>query len=283
MGSAAKTSSAIGALERLGPSEIIAAAGLVRRGEVFDLGMELNASMPHNPGFAQFSTAFTQTPEMTGRRSWPFQFSAEVITGCLHVGTHMDALIHIQSAGKIYGGADAADSRTDLGWTAFGQETVAPIIGRGIVLDIADLRGVPRLEDGYEISVEDIKAELSRQGETIRKGDTVLVRTGKIQQWAQPDLYVAGEPGVGREAAIWLYDQGMAVLGTDTTGTEPIPFVDNARTAHVAMLVERGVHLLENMTLEFALDDRARVGLFVALPLKITGATGSWLRPVLVV
>ena len=109
------------------------------------------------------------------------------------------------------------------------------------------------------------------------------MRTGKIQDWGNPSAFQAAEPGVGREAAIWLYDSGMAVLATDTTGTEPLPFVDAAATTHRAMLVDRGVHLLENLNLEELARDRVVEGLFVNLPLKITGATGSWIRPVLVV
>jgi len=88
---------------------------------------------------------------------------------------------------------------------------------------------------------------------------------------------------VGRTAALWLYERGMSVLGTDTTGTEPLPFDDPAVTTHGAMLVEKGVHLIENLYLEDVAQDAAREGLFIALPLKITGATGSWIRPILVV
>lgn len=271
------------AMDRIGNTERLSALALPRSGHVFDLALELNSTMPHNDGFVRFSLAFTQTPESTGKKSWPFQFAAEAIYGALHVGTHMDALIHIQHAGRIYGGALASEARGDAGWTQYGQETVAPMIGRGVVLDIAGLHGVERLEDGYEITIADIEAALAKGNVSIQQGDIVLVRTGKIRQWDDPQKYLAGEPGVGREAAIWMYERGMAVLGTDTTGTEPIPFRDNAATTHGAMLVERGVHLIENMTLEDPAAAGAVTGLFVALPLKITGATGSWIRPVLIV
>jgi len=273
---------AVSALSRIDSAALLAALALPRQGRVYDLGLELNEAIPHNPEFTRFALTFTHTPEGTGAVS-PFQFSADTIIGALHVGTHMDALIHVQAEDRIFGGGLAREARTDRGWKQHGIDTVAPIIGRGVVLDIPALHGVPRLEDGYEITVADLEGALAAAGESARAGDIVIVRTGKIQDWHNPPAFQAAEPGVGRDAAIWLYDAGMAVLATDTTGTEPLPFADPAQTTHRAMLVERGVHLLENLDLEAVGADGIRSGLFVALPLKITGATGSWIRPVLIV
>jgi kynurenine formamidase len=111
----------------------------------------------------------------------------------------------------------------------------------------------------------------------------VLVRTGKIRQFRDPKAFQAGAPGVGLEAAIWLYESGMAVLGTDTASTEPVPFVDPAFSTHRAMLADSGVHLIENLNLEEIASDGVTEAFFVAIPLKITGATGWWVRPVLIV
>jgi kynurenine formamidase len=271
-----------GALSRIDNAAVRAALAIARRGQVFDLGLELNTRIPHNPDFVRFSLAFTQTPEGTGAVS-SFQYSAEAIFGALHIGTHIDSLIHVQKDGRIHGGHLASESRTDRGWTRYGIETVPPILGRAVILDIPRLKGLSRLPDRYEVTIEDLKRELERTDSEIRKGDIVIVRTGKIQDFGDEAAFQAAEPGVGRTAALWLYDAGMAVLGTDTTGTEPLPFDDPAVTTHAAMLVESGVHLIENLNLEEISSANVCEGLFIALPLKITGATGSWLRPVLVV
>lgn len=273
---------AAGALARIDSAALRAALGLATQGRVYDLGLELNEHIPHNPEFTRFALAFTHTPEGTGSLS-PFQYSADTIIGAIHVGTHMDAFIHIQAEDRIFGGALAREARTDRGWKQHGIETVKPIIGRGLVLDIAALHGVGRLDDRYEVTIADLETCLRKTGQTIHGGDIVVVRTGKIQDWNDPPAFQAAEPGVGREAAIWLHEAGMAVLATDTTGTEPLPFDDPAKTTHRAMLVERGVHLLENLDLEEVSRDGVTEGLFIALPLKITGATGSWIRPVLIV
>lgn len=275
-------SNSTSALSRIDATALLKAVQLIRRGEVYDLGLELNARIPHNSEFTRFSHMFTHSPAGTGAGS-PFQFSADTIIGALHVGTHMDAFIHVQAEDRIFGGELAADVLTDRGWTRFGMETVAPIIGRGLVLDIPAIRGVARLPDRYEVTIADIETALANTGQSIRAGDIVLVRTGKIADWTNEAAFQASEPGVGREAAIWLHDHGMAVLASDTTGTEPLPFLDVAHSTHRAMLVDRGVHLLENLNLDAVAADGVTEGLFIALPLKITGATGSWIRPVLVV
>ena len=273
---------AIGALSRIGEHSVQAALAIARRGHVFDLGLEFNSRIPHNPEFVRFAMAFTHTPEMTGKAS-AFQYSVESIFGALHIGTHIDSLIHVQKNDRIYGGHLARDSRDDRGWKKHGIETVPPIVGRALCLDIPRLKGLTRLPDRYEVTIDDLKQELERTGRKIRAGDIVLVRTGKIQDFGDEAAFQAAEPGVGRDAALWLYQAGMAVLGTDTTGTEPLPFNDPAVTTHAAMLVECGVHLIENLYLEDVGREEVSEGLFVALPLKITGATGSWIRPVLIV
>jgi kynurenine formamidase len=278
----ARTPEANGALSRIDESTVQAALGIPRSGRVFDLGLEINSRIPHNSEFVRFAMAFTHTPETTGAAS-PFQYCVESVFGALHIGTHIDSLIHIQKEGRIYGGHLARESRNDRGWTKHGIETVPPILGRAVCLDIPGLKGLGRLPDRYEVTIDDVRGELARTGRSIRRGDIVLVRTGKIQDFGDEAAFQAAEPGVGREAALWLYDAGMAVLGTDTTGTEPMPFADPAVTTHHAMLVESGVHLIENLYLEDVAGAGVSEGFFVCLPLRITGATGSWVRPVLVV
>ena len=276
-----RSESAIGALSMIGQDTVRSALGLARTGEVFDLGLEISSRIPHNANFVRFSMAFTHTPEGTAAES-PFQYSVEAIGGSLHIGTHIDAFVHIQKDGKIFGGHAASEARDDRGWKKHGMETVPPIVGRAILLDIARLKGLERLPDLYEITIADVEAELRRTGVSLEKGDIVLVRTGKIQDFGDEAAFQAAEPGVGRDAAIWLHERGMTVLATDTTGTEPLPFRDPTMTTHDAMLVDAGVHLIENVFLEEVARRKVYEGLFVALPIKITGATGSWIRPVLI-
>jgi len=272
----------IGALSRITSESVRSALRLPYLGRVYDLGLEINEDVPPGPA-TPFSMAFRVTPEGTSADG-PLRFAAEIIVGNLHMSSHIDALAHVQVDGRIYGGDLASKWRDDRGWKKHGIETVPPILGRCLILDIAGLKGVAALPDGYEITVDDVQDACETGSVEVQPGDIVLVRTGKIHEFfANSETYQIAEPGVGSRAAIWLYDRGMAVLGTDTTGTEPQPLKDVANTTHSAMLVDRGVHLIENLYLEEIVADGVMEALFVCLPLKITGATGSWVRPVAVV
>ncbi len=276
---------AIGALTRIGHDQRSAALALARDGTIYDLGLELGEHVPQgNPGeFVPFQLTWRTTPEGCARNGHAHQFAAEAIAGTLHVSTHIDGLAHIAANGRIHGGHEVTDVRADHGFTVAGMEHVPPIVTRAVVLDIAGIHRVDALPDGYEITIADIQAALDRAQTTIRPGDAVLVRTGKVREYYRdPVAYQRSQPGVGADAAIWMFDAGMAVLGTDTTGSEPIPFVDESRTTHRVMLVDRGVHLIENLFLDEVADNDVAEGLFVCLPLRITGATGSWVRPVLI-
>jgi kynurenine formamidase len=144
--------------------------------------------------------------------------------------------------------------------------------------------GVSMVPDGFDITADHLAATLQRQGTEVREGDVVLVRTGKLQQfYGDPEAFMSAQGGVGPGGAIWLYDQGMAVLGTDTPATEPAPHPDPRNTTHKAMLVERGVHLIENLALDELARDHTYEFAFVCLPLRMTGSTGSWVRPVAIV
>lgn len=268
------------AMDGLGPEHVRSATGLVEHGRVYDLGLVLGAEVPQGVEgeFQPYTFRWTHLPDETVGPG-QYQYSAEAITCTPHIGTHIDGLAHVASGRTMHGGASVDDLLTDGGFRRYGMETVPPIVTRAVVYDVAGRVGDP-LPDGYEVTVDDLRA----CGPSVQPGDTVLVRTGKVREYGvDNEAYQRAQPGVGRDAAIWLYEQGMVALGTDTTGTEPLPFRDATLTTHQAMLVERGVHLIENVYLEELARDRVRTAMFVCLPLRIAGATGSWVRPIAIV
>jgi kynurenine formamidase len=263
-----------------------AAVELVGDGRVFDLGTELAYDMPNGPreNFLPFRLSQHRTPQCLVLPNDPpaFDFSMDVVCGSTHIGTHIDAVVHVQAEGRMFGGKRAQDVYGDFGWREGGAETIRPIVARGVLLDVARSHGVDVLPDGFEIEPHHLEDCLGASSVELRSGDVVLVRTGKLaaDYAADGSRYYAASPGVGVEAAVWLYEQGMVLLGTDTAAIEPLPFPDAANTVHRALLVDRGVHLIEILDLEELAATGPTSFLFVCLPLKVRGGTGSWVRPI---
>jgi kynurenine formamidase len=273
------------ALSRITPQTVARAATLVKSGRLYDLGAEMSDDMPDvgKSVFMPYRLLAYRSYRDFHREggTGDVSFFTEVLMATPHLSTHIDALNHVSKGGRIFGGHSTDDVQGDFGVAAAGMETVPPIVTRGVLLDVAAYKGVTRIEDRYEITVADLEQTVARQGTRLEVGDAVLVHTGKMQQYAvDNEAFLAGQPGVGLDAALWLYDRGMAVLGSDTTGTEPQPVTDWEHTVHVAMLMERGVHLIEWMDLESLAAARVYEFMFVCSPLKLRGASGSWVRPV---
>jgi kynurenine formamidase len=277
----------LGPIGDLGPDAVLRAVGVVREGLVIDLSLPLDPDYLPS-GDPRFSEPLARRDVMTpsefsaatgsGRRG----FHIDTFGGSIHQGTHLDGLAHLVEDGSIFGGRREADLRTERGWTDGGVETVPPIVARAVLLDFAADGPLP---GSTEISAADVERALDLSPSPMQPGDGVLVRTGKIQELARNrDGFRDRGPGIGLDAARLLADRGMSVYGSDTADTEPAPVTDWERTVHAELLVHRGIHLLEWLDLErlvAELGRRRRADfLLVALPLRIRGASGSWIRPI---
>ena len=256
---------------------------LVRGSKVFDLGVELFPGMPHVPLHSPYG--FTLQREHGDHMAGAGACSAVDTIFCTgHTGTHIDALSHYSKDLKLHGGIDAksVQSKTE-GMKAHGIETVAPFVQRGVVLDLATHLKKEVLEGGFGIGSKELEAVASAQGTRIEEGDIVLVRTGQMKHWPGREYYFqkSGQPGLNLEGAKWLSERGIRMVGSDTFCVEVRP--DPASPVHVHMLVEKGIHLLELANLEELSRTKTYEFLFVALPLKIRGGTGSPVRPVAIV
>jgi kynurenine formamidase len=283
----------LGALAGLTPEAVRGAVALVTDGIVIDLSIPLDPDvLPRgDPAFHRpFDRIDVLTPEQWSERvdSGGDAFHLDAIAGSIHQGTHIDGLVHVVNHGRVFEGREAATSRTDQGWTFAGIETVPPIVTRGVLIDLLPGRDGRPLAGSEEVTVADVDAAAAASGATVRPGDAVLLRTGKIRELSTArETFLDAQPGIGVDAAIYLAQAGMAVFGSDTGGTEPQPVLDWSRTVHVELLTRRGIHLVEWMDLDplaTALAEHARTDfLFIAVPLRIRGATGSWVRPIAVI
>ena len=275
----------IGALAANNAQTICTAMQAVSEGRIYDLGVELGNETPRlaSNEVAPFTLKQFRTPESYSKDKsmQGNSYSAEVIQGSLHQSSHIDSLIHAQRFGRVYGGNRVEALLGESGWRAFGAETIPPIVTRGIVIDATIGVGAVPVPDGYAISAEQLEHSVRVQNLHLGKGYTVLIRTGKIVQYATDrGAFEAGCPGISGEAARWLVERGMIVFGIDVTSADPHPVPNWRDTVHEELLVKRGIHIIENLYLEDLVREGVREFSFICLPLKMQGATGSWVRPI---
>ncbi|HEY2845004.1 MAG TPA: cyclase family protein [Bryobacteraceae bacterium] len=247
--------------------------------KIYDLAHPYFVGMPHYPTHPPFSFSLTREhgeyPGPEGHSS-----SAEAIALGGHVGTHIDALCHFSYRGKLYGGVDVAQSY-GRGHGELTADTIAPIVRRAVLLDIAGQQGAAALPADFEVRPEHL--EKAARGLEIRPGDVVLLRTGWATYFPEPRRFVAegNGPGPSLDGARWLSGRGVFAAGSDTLAFEKIPVP--TMPVHVHLLVESGIHIMECLNLEEIAAAGIREFLFVAAPLKIRGATGAPMRPLALV
>lgn len=261
-------------------------AGLIElatASRVYDLAQPFANGMPQSPNHPRFHLALARR-HGDSVRAGGGSAAAELLVLGGHVGTHIDALCHVSQDGLLHGGVDADEAQRGGRFSALGIETVAPIVGRGVLLDVAALHDVDVLAPGTVIGADDLAAAARKAGAAPGAGDVVLVRTGWARHWDDPDSFVghaSGVPGPGEEAAAWLASRGVRATGADTIAYEALaPGAGHASLpVHRLLLVEHGIHIIETLQLEELARDDVAEFLFVAAPLKLVGATGSPLRP----
>lgn len=255
----------------------------IAEARVIDLAHPMERGMPVSPNHPAFEIAMMRRHGDVVR---PDGGSAanEMITLGGHVGTHIDALGHVSQDGLLHGGVPASRVQSNRGLSVLGIDTVEPIVGRGVLLDLAALHGVGCLPPAYEVTVEDLERAEQAAGVEVREGDSVLIRTGWASHWADPDVFrgqVGGAPGPGADAGRWLAERRVRLVGGETIAFEVIrPGAGHATLpVHRILLVEAGVHIIETMNLAGLAVAGSAEFLLVVAPLKIVGGTGSPVRP----
>jgi kynurenine formamidase len=244
---------------------------------VYDLAQPYFTGMPHYPTHPPFLFGLTkQHGDSVGPAG--NSSAADAIALGSHVGTHIDALCHFSCGGKLHGGVEVAPVQSyGGGLREYSVDTIAPILRRGVLLDLA--------ADGPLAADREVTPEmLERAVRTeIRAGDVVLLRTGWARYFEDARKFVNDTrlPGPGIAGARWLSARRIFAAGSDTVAFEKAP--DPAMPVHVHLLVENGIHIIECLNLEELARDGVREFVLIAAPLKIRGATGAPLRPLALV
>jgi kynurenine formamidase len=273
-----------GALNEITPAKVLQAVSLVRRGEVHDLAQVLHHDIPAFPG-RTFTQVLTVNDKPRGRNNvnWVVE---QQLTATQQMGTHLDGLNHLQRGDRVYNGYQLADIVEDWGTNKLGIESLPQVLTRGLLLDIAKLHGVERLDAGTVITVADAEAALDAAGLEVMPGDAVFFHTGWGALWCvENERYAAGEPGPGQDLGAWLADRRVALTGCDTWSYGPYPAEDPDEPFVVPqrLNVDHGVVVLENLRLAEAAQRGLTEFLLVVSHAKIRGATGAWVCPLAIV
>ena len=270
-----------GAANRITPAKVLEARDLITRGAVYQLGRVYEAGMPLF-GTRHFSLRIPQTYGPLGANRT--MYHDEVVSAEIgQVGTQFDGLGHIGVGDLFYNGHDRADFSRGDGLTKLGIENVGSITTRGVLVDVAAFKGVAMLGDGYEITRADLTGALERQRTEIHAGDVVLVHTGWGSLWLADNARFGGSaPGVGLDAARYLVEREVVLVGSDTWATEVVPNPDPELQfpVHQLLIPRNGIYIFENLATEELARDRVYEFAFFFAPLKLKGATGSPGNPI---
>jgi kynurenine formamidase len=201
--------------------------------------------------------------------------------------THMDALCHATYQGKMYNGFSADEVTKDGAAKDSILTSKTGIMTRGILMDIAKLKGVDYMEPGAAIFPEDLLAWEKQAGVKVSPGDVVFIRTGRWARRAAKGPWPVGRSAAGLHAscARWLHDRGVAMLGSDEASDVVPSQVDGVfLPIHQLVLVAMGIHIFDNCDLEELSKQAAQrkrwAFLLTAAPMAVPGGTGSPLNPI---
>jgi len=278
----------IGTLNLVTPERLVAAAALVRQGKVFDLGIPFDRNGPQtgadrtNP--LHFMTEVSGVEHPTGS----MRFADDWVVMPLQAGSQWDALAHIAYDGLIYNGYPDSVITTRGAQRNSIDKIAKGVAGRGVLLDIARLKGVPWLQRGEVITPGDLDAAAEAEGVEIRPGDIVCVRTGwraRFLSDGDPKGFHGGAPGLGLACAEWLHGHDIAAVTADNFGVEVIPSEnpDEPVALHMILIRDMGMTLGEILDFEELAEDCAADGVweffFAGPPIKFTHAVGSPINP----
>ena len=203
--------------------------------------------------------------------------------------SHIDALCHVFVDGRMYNGFAGTEVKSTGARVGSIMAAAEGIVGRGVLLDIPRIRNSPWLEPGEPIMVADLEAAEADQGVEARRGDILLVGTGRDARRAEYGawhVFQDGLAGLHPECIPWLHEREISVLGCDGVsdvlpGNHPEEWM---MPIHQCVIVSMGVHLLDNLQLDrlatACAEHQKWNFLFTVAPLRVEGGTGSPANPI---
>lgn len=274
----------LGAVNRLSPAGVLAAVKLVKTGKTYALGVETGPASPAYPP-RHYNMTILQLDDGAGVPAGSNKVTGndDLVMTYMGIGSQIDGLGHVGVDHHYYNNTHAREFVKVTGLTRFSTSDIPPIVTRGVLLDIARLKGKKILPAGTAINRAEIEAAMQAQKVSINAGDVVLFHTGWMNV-AETDgkKFMAGEPGLGKDGARYLAELGIVAVGSDTFGVEAIPFETEGEffPVHQEMLARNGIYLLENMDTRALAADEGWEFLFVLGQPRFVGSVQAIINPV---
>ena len=276
----------IGAANRVTPECTAAAAKLVKKGISHPLGIVIEPGMPAYP------PRYTQLQVVQPNHQfnadlgvgWEASSNDDVLQMWLGTGPQLDGLGHMGEAGEFYNCNQGKDFSIITGLTKLDISGIPPMVGRGVMIDIAKQMGVDSLQAGQPITSDDIKAAMKSQGVTVGEGDVVLLHTGYTDATLKqnPSLWAGSIPGITNEASVFLAGLKPMAVAADTWGLGAVSprAGDKIFYDHVVLLKQHGIYILETMNTGRLADDGVHEFMFVLGQARLKGAVQMIVNPV---
>jgi kynurenine formamidase len=292
----------LGALQAItGQDKVLAALRSIKTGRVFDLGVPLDRRSYKWPGHSPTEIMSFRSPEGVKRGKDIGDFAGHVNQLGFHscalfisdnLGTQIDGLGHITKGADDhwYNGFTERDHMTDFGIRKADADSIPPIIGKAILIDVATARKVDALPANFPIGPAELQQALAAQKMDVEPGDIVMIRTGTLRHWGEAGadhvtIAKHDSAGLSLEGAKWLVEQkGAVLIGADTSGLEV--GVDPARpkqplSVHEYLLIDQGVHIGEFHFLEDLARNRVYRFTYIAMTNRLKGTVaGTAMRPI---
>lgn len=275
-----------GSFNTITPEKIVSALKVVKSGKTYRLGRPYEMSMPKF-GDRTYSLHIPGLPVGGPFGNNQIVWNDEFIVGELgQVGTQFDGPGHVGIRGadgvdRWYNGRALGTTDNTYGLKENGIEKLGPCITRGVLIDVAGLKGVEAMEVGEVITPADIEACITKAGiDPIGEGDAVIFHTGWGSHYDDPPTYNEGCPGIGIESARYLVEKNVALLAGDTWPVDVVPDEDpeNTFAVHNYTQTVNGIWYLENLDNE-PMAQMAKDGVYefllIFVPVPFAGATGS--------
>ncbi len=277
----------IGAANYVTPERVVAAAQLVKKGESHPLGIVVDPQMPSFPPrgmMLQIVQPMQQSGRFRTEFGWPVVYNDDVAQLWWGTGPQIDGLGHLGEEDVYYNCNKGVDFAQITGLTKLGVDKIPPMVGRGVLIDMAKHFGVETMAAGQGFNADDIKAAMEAQGVEIKEGDVVLFHTGWTDAMLEsdPQAWVSGEPGITNDGAVYVASFNPMAVGADTWGVDVVPPIEGDKVfyGHITFLKDNGIYILETMNTGRLAAEEVKEFMFVLGQARVKGTVQMIINPV---